>query len=113
VAVVRVVEVAGHEVIDVIAVGDRLVSAAGAVSVPLGVSTARVRGRARRRVRDVHANGAFVDVSVVGPVQVPVVRVVGVPFVLDRDVSAARAVGMGVLRVNAVLAHRLASAPCS
>jgi hypothetical protein len=113
VTVVRVVKVPGHEIIDVPAVRDGFVPAAGTVSMASGVPAACVRRRARRRVRGRHPDGAFVDVPVVGPMQMPLVDVVRVPVVLNGHVAAPGAVRMRVLHVNAVLAHYRASAACS
>jgi hypothetical protein len=61
VGAVRVVQVAVHEVIDVIAVRDRLVAAAGAVNVILRVASALVCGGAGVRVRPRHFDGVLFD----------------------------------------------------
>jgi hypothetical protein len=53
-AAVHVMQVAIHEIIDVIAVGDRLVATAGTMLVVPGVAAATVRGRAIGRVFAVH-----------------------------------------------------------
>jgi hypothetical protein len=54
-------------------------------------------------MRHVPALGAFVHVVAVDPVNVAVVRVIGVVAVWERDVTAALAVGMLVIGVCGVL----------
>ena len=102
---VRVVQVPADEIVDVIAVRDRLVAAARAVGVTLRVSVASVRRRAVRGIACVDSDRALVDVTIVRAVKVPVVRVVGVSAVRDRGVPAAGAVGVVVLLVDPMVAH--------
>jgi hypothetical protein len=84
VAVVRVVEVALDQVVDVIAVRHAGVSAAGAVNVVGGVAGAAVVRRALRRVGRVDGDRVLVDVIAVDVVQVSIVEIVDVAGVLDR-----------------------------
>ena len=104
-AAVRVVEVSGDEVVDVIPVGHRVVAAARAMRVSLRMALAGVRRRARSRVRPIDAHGALVDVPVVRPVEVSVVRVVGVRAVRDRGMAASGSVHVGMVVVNGVAGH--------
>ena len=106
VVAVGVVEVALDEVVGVVAVRDGRVFAALAVDVTCVMATAGVVGRARRGVRGVDGDDVLVDVVAVGMVQVPVVQVVDVTFVGDRDVPAAGSVVVGMARVDVVIAHR-------
>jgi len=92
VPLVQVVEVAGDEVVDVVAVRKRFVAAVGPVLVACGVSRARVAMRATIRVRPTYRQTMLVDMTAVHVVKVALVEIVGVPFVTDRLVSAARAV---------------------
>jgi hypothetical protein len=100
-----IVAVPADEIVDVVAVRDRVVAAARAVRVTLRVSVARVRRRAVRGIACVDSDRALVDVTIVRAVKVPVVRVAGVSAVRDRGVPAAGAVGVVALLVD------LAAAP--
>lgn len=98
VVVVRVggVAVAVVDVVDVVAVGDGDVPAAGAVFVGVG------------GVLDVCCGLALVEVTVVFAVQVTVVDVIDVILVRDGDVAAGGPVNVGVLRMFGVRrGHRL------
>jgi hypothetical protein len=107
VAVVGVVKVPVDDVIGVVAVGDRFVPAVLAVRMGSFVASARVRGRAIRRVRAADAESVLVDVIAVHVVQVPVVEEVLVAVVLDGLVTAIRSVNVLVLVVRLVLVtHR-------
>lgn len=103
---VRMVEVAIHEVIDVVAVGHRFVAAAGAVDVAGFVAAAGVGGRAGVGVGGGHFDDVLVEVVAVGRVEVAVVEVVHVVAVLDGNVSAAFAMDMGMVGMNAMFAHQ-------
>ena len=97
VVAMRVVQVVLDEVVDVIAVRDGLVAAAGTVLVRGIVAGALVIGGAHVGMLGVHRDRVLVDVILVGMVQVTVVQVVGVVGVPDRGVAAARAVFMRVI----------------
>ncbi len=99
VVAVRMVQVAVDEVIDVVAIRDGFVAAAGAVNVLLVVAAAGMLGRARGRVAGVDREGVVVDMVAVHVVQVAVVQVVGVALVLHGGVAAARAMLVAVVVV--------------
>jgi hypothetical protein len=96
---VRMVEVTVDEVVDVIPVRDRLVTAAGPVHVIGRVGAARVRG-ATRGVRGVDLERVLFDARCTGVVQVTVVHVVDVIPVLHCGVTAAGAVDVIVIVVR-------------
>jgi hypothetical protein len=102
----RMMKVARDQIVDVIAVGNRLMSAARRVRMVLQVARAAMGRRARRRIRGVDLESALVDVSVVAVVEMAIVQVVDVISVADRDVAAARTVDVIVVRVR-VVAHAL------
>jgi hypothetical protein len=87
-AAVGMMQVTFHQVIRVIAVGYRLVAAAGSMGVLLPMGAARVVRRAGRRIGTADRESVLVDVTGVGVMQVSVVQIVDVPFVLNRDVAA-------------------------
>jgi hypothetical protein len=95
------VEVAVDQVVDVVAVGHRRVTAAAAVGVAGIVVTAGVSAGAVGRVVRADAQAVLVDVAVgLHVVQVPVVGVVDVVLVDHRRVAASRAVDViGVVGV--------------
>jgi hypothetical protein len=97
VVAVRVVEVALDQVVDVVAVRDRLVPAARTVDVPGLVRAAVVVGRAACRKLAGDLEDVLVDVRLVRAVQVPAVQVVDVVAVLHGRVAAAGAVDVAVL----------------
>ncbi len=94
VAAVGVMKVPRDEIVDVIPVRQRLVSAALAVLVSGGVPTAGVVRHAPIGIGPADRQAMVVDMPVVQVVQVPVVEIVSVALVADRRVTAARAVNV-------------------
>ncbi|MGE0035792.1 MAG: hypothetical protein AB7S93_09175 [Xanthobacteraceae bacterium] len=84
----RMMQPAVHEVIDMITVRDRLVTAAR----PVGMVPAMNFRRAMRRVRAVNGDHMLVNVIAVHVVQVAVVKIVDMAIVPDCSVSAPRTV---------------------
>ncbi len=106
VAGVRVVQVALDEVVDVVAVGDGLVAAVGAVGVLAAVGAARVLRGAVAGVGGLDGDGVLFDAAVLARVvEMAVVQVVGVAVVLDGGVAAAVAVHVVFVLVVVVMAH--------
>jgi hypothetical protein len=99
------VEVPPHHVVDVIAVGDRLVLAIRPVLVFGGVRAARVRRCAARRIFLVHLERVLVDVIAVRIMEVPIVEIVLVITVPDLEVPTVGTVRVGMALVNLVCAH--------
>ena len=104
-AVVRMVQVAGDQVIRVFAVRDGLVPAAGAVNVAGRVTVADVVRGTLRRVMGADGKGMLVDVVAVHVVKVAVVQKVDVPLVADGSVAATGPVNVGMSLVD-VVTHR-------
>ena len=95
VAVVRVMEMALDEIVGMVAVRNRLVSAAGAVGVVVAMLGVVVVVSVR--VRAAHFDGVLLDGSIVFlVVEVDVVEIVGVAVVLHCGVFAVRAVDVVV-----------------
>jgi hypothetical protein len=105
---VRMVQMAVHEVVDVVAVRHRFVAAAGAMDVTLRMAAAVVLGRTVGRVLLGHIDGVLLHLASFRVVQVAVVQIIDVVAVLDRGVAAAFAVV--VIVIVMMLTHRLA--PC-
>lgn len=80
---VWVVQVALHQVVGVIAVGHRLVSAAGAVDMARLVPTTIVQWSTDSRIDAVDRQGVLVDVPKVRMMQMPFMKVIGMAFVYD------------------------------
>lgn len=93
---VRMMQVAIDEIVDVVAVRHRFVSAAGAMHMVLSVRAALVIRRAQFRVGAAHIKRMLVDMTGVNVVQVAVVQVVDMPRVQDARVAALVVVLMGV-----------------
>jgi hypothetical protein len=102
VAAVRMVQVPRDDVVDMIAVRNRLVSASLGVDVSLAVPRARVRGGTGGGVRRPDFERALVDVAFVRVMQVPVVQVVDVASVPDGGVAATGSVNVVVMLVHGV-----------
>ncbi len=97
-----VVQMSRHDVVRVVAMRNRLVSAAWPMRVLAVMGAARVARRARRRVRRVDRERVLVDVVAVDMVQVAVVQEVLMTIVRDAFVTAARAMRMSVIGVCGV-----------
>jgi hypothetical protein len=109
VVAVRVVQVAAHDVVGVIPVRNRLVTAPRPVDVPGGVPAAVVRRCTTGRVGGGDIQVVLVHMVAVRVVQVAVVQVVGVAVVLDGGVPAPRPVLMVVVVVLLAGGHWRAS----
>lgn len=105
VTVVRVVQVAVDEVVDVIAVRDRFVPAAGPVDVRAVVARALVLRGALDRVGLADGQAVLVDVLAVRMMQMPVVQEVDVTVVLDGGVATVGPVGVIVSFVDLTIGH--------
>lgn len=94
---VWVVQMARHEVVDVIAVRHRLMPAFGTVLMPRFVVGAVVLRSARGRVALADRNRMALDIAASVMVKLAVVQVVDVVIMAHRGVSAVRAVLVVVL----------------
>ena len=88
---VKMVESPVDEVIDVIAVRDGGVSAAGVVF------RRALDGRARRRPSPVHLEDVLRDARSAGRVEMPVVEIIGVIAMTNGPMTAARPMHVGVI----------------
>jgi len=102
VTVVRMVKVTVDEIVDVIAMRNGGMTAAGTMAMSFVMGAAGVTIRARLRVRLTHCDGVFVDVAVMVVVQMPVVEIVDVIVVADREVSTVVSVNVTVILVRTV-----------
>jgi hypothetical protein len=105
VATVSMVEVFVHQVVNVIAVWHRFVSASGAVLVACFVRTTCVIGRAVHRIRFPNRQAVLIHVVRVGMMEMAAVQVVGMAVVAHGYMTAALPVDMGVTLVR-VAGHR-------
>lgn len=102
VSVVGMMQVTVDEIIHVIAVRYGFVTAAFAMHVGCIVAATSVAAGASSRVCGVDGERMFVEVAVVGVVQMAVVDVVDVAVVQDGGMPAAGAVDMGMIVVDVV-----------
>jgi hypothetical protein len=98
---VRMMQMAVDQIVDVIAVRHRFVTAAGAMLVVRRVCAALVRVTAFR-VLGVDFDPVFVDVVAVRVVKVTIVQIVLMLAVLHGDMAAARAVPVRMVDVVGV-----------
>jgi len=103
---VRVVEVAGDEIVDMVAMRNRGVAAGLSVAVVSRVARARVGRRAGARIDAADGQRMLVDVIFVRVVEVSTMCVVGVPVVLDGRMPTLRSVGVGMSLVDLMARHR-------
>lgn len=94
---VRVVQVAVDEVVDMIPMGQGLVTAAWAMHVAGFVPWAAVVRRADRRIDVTDRYDVFVDVVAVRMMQMTVMQIVDMVAVQHRGMAAARAVNVVVV----------------
>jgi hypothetical protein len=100
------VQVAVDEIVHMIAVRDRFVTAARAVLVGGLVPVAVMIGGASRRVGIADLDRVLVDVIAMGVMEVAVVQVVGVARMYHADVTAVGPVSVSVSLVHIVGFHR-------
>ena len=91
VVAVRMMQVAGDAIVDMVTVRDSLVAAAWPMDVIRGVAGAAVIGRATLRVVARHVDHVFVDVIIVRVMQMPVVQIVDMAGVAHRTLGAGAA----------------------
>ena len=103
VTAMRMVQVATHEVVDMVAVRHPFMAATRAVDVSSFVT--RDRSGAAVGLSGAEFDNVFIDVIAVWMMQMPVVQVIDVPVMFHGRVAAAGAVVMTVMRMNFVIAH--------
>ena len=91
---VGMVEVAAHDIVEVISVRRPFMAAGRAMSVFAIVSFAFMVGGALVRVGATYRDGVLVDVTVVDGMQVTIMEVVRMSIVLNGRVPATRTVGV-------------------
>ncbi|HVW51951.1 MAG TPA: hypothetical protein VHC91_16435 [Trinickia sp.] len=104
----RVMQVAVDQIVDMIAVRDRLVSASGPMNVIRGMGATLMVRRTSIRIFPAHLDPMFVDVVTMWMMQMPIMQIVDVVAVPDSGMAAVRAMLMvmvGMMRFVAC-AHR-------
>jgi hypothetical protein len=106
---VGMVQVAVHQVVHVIAVGNLLVAAVRAVAMLLLMPAAGVVGRAGSGVRGSDLQNVVINVVAMNVVQVAVVQVIRMAIVPDGDMAATRTVlvGMSLMHSAVLIVHLL------
>jgi len=105
VPVVGMMKMSFHEIVFVAAVRNRFMPAASTMGVLTVMRAARMSGGTRSRIRTALRQTVFVHVALVSAVKMPVMQIVDVTFVLNRDMPAAWTVSVRVLIVSFVIAH--------
>ena len=100
---VRVVEMIADEIVDVIAVRNLLMPAIRPVLVRGPVPAAVVLRRTRLGIFAIDLENVLVDVVAMRMVQMPVMQIIDVTVVLNRGMTAARTMLMGVIGMDVVL----------
>jgi hypothetical protein len=106
---VGMVQVAVHQVVHVVAVGNLLVAAVRAVAMILLMHAAGVVGRAGSGVRRRDLQNVVINVVAMNVVQVAVVQVIRMALVPDGDMAAIRTVlvGMSLMHPAVLFVHLL------
>lgn len=100
VILMRMVEMAADEEVDVVAVRNAGMAAVSGVNVAHLVALAGVIGRALRGIVGVHVQCVFLALLAILMMQMTVVQIVDMIAVFDRGVPAVSSVGMIVLLVE-------------
>lgn len=101
VVAVWMVQMAVHQIVNVIAMRDGGVAAIGAVLVALVVAAASVVGSASGGIGGVYIQAMLFHVVALLMVQMAVVQIIHVALVLDSGVAAARPMNVLVISVTA------------
>jgi hypothetical protein len=96
---VRMVQMTGDEIIDMIAVWNGFVTAAGSMNVSSIMSGAAMVGRASIRILAAHVNRMFVHVVAVRMMKVAIVDIIQMVAVADGNVAAVRSMHVIVIGV--------------
>jgi hypothetical protein len=96
---VRMMQMAIDQIVDVITMRHRFVAASGPMDVVSLMPRASMLRRARIRIDRRNLDDMLVDVTSVHVMQVPIVQIVDVVAMLNRDVPATRSVLMRVIGV--------------
>jgi len=114
VVAVRVMKVAADAVIYVVAVGNRLVTAAGAADMARFMTAAMMVRRAAIGVVAGHLDHVLIDVTFMRVVEVAIVQIVDVVVVTHGGVAASRPMLVSMIRVGrcGAVGHRVSSFPC-
>ncbi len=106
---VRMVQVAVHQVIHVVAVGNRLVAALRTMAMILLMAATGVLGRASSGVGRGDLQDVVINMVAMNVVQMAIVQVIGVAIVLDGGVAATRTmlVGMSLMHLTVLFFHVL------
>ena len=99
-------ETAVDEIVDVVAVRNRLMPAAGSVDVAGLMALMAILRRTLVWVSRAHFNNVLVDFIPILTVQMSVMQIVDVVAVLNRDVTAAGAVVMRMLGMGEMMRSR-------
>ena len=108
---VRMMQMPVHQIIDVVAMGDRLMPTPRSMHMPGLVSGAAVLRRAAIGVLGRHFNHVLVDMVPVRMVQVPVMEKVDMVAMPDGGMTAAGAVLMRMVRMMWLVARWHGSPP--
>ena len=94
-----------HQVIYVVAVGNRFMSTVRTVNMVGVVTTAPVLRRTSVRVGIRDRNGVLINMTIVRVVQVPVMKVVDMTIVDNGLMAAVRTVNVRVCFVDLAISH--------
>lgn len=105
VAIVRMVKMAIDEVVDMIAMRNRFVSAVGAMDVGAVVSTALMVRGADRRIRWREGDDMLIDMAVVEMMKMTIVKIIDVILVFDGSMTATGFVLVFVTKMSITFGH--------
>jgi len=100
-------QMAIYQIIDMIAMGDRLMPTVRTVDVICRVAGTGVLRGACCWIMGVNGQDHFIDVVFMGLVQVPIMQIGGLTLNVQGQVPTVRAMGMGVFGVNGMCHFKL------
>jgi hypothetical protein len=92
----RMMQVAIHQIVQMITVGNLGVSTGRSMAVVLLMASASVLGAAGRRIGPIDFQNVVINMVAMNVVQVAIMQIIRVAVVLDGDMAALRAMFVGV-----------------
>ncbi|BDC50800.1 hypothetical protein F183_A31160 [Bryobacterales bacterium F-183] len=98
----RMMQVAVHQIIDMVSMRHRFMSATRAMDVVGGMRATGMIRSAGGRILSAHTQHMLINMAIVRRMQMPIVEIVHMPVMQDCGMPAARAMGVIVIFVDNV-----------
>jgi hypothetical protein len=104
VSIMRMVEPAFDEIVNMISMRDRLMPTLWPMDMVRGMSLRSMIASVRMRL--VHFDYVFIGVTIMHVMKMAIMQVISMSLMFDREMSATRAVLMGMIRMLDASCHR-------